>query len=133
MIVLQDLIYGLFLRDKGFKSITGDILSGNDAQHQEETKTSPLAKFSMNRRAKEHARLMKEFNAKQPQMYSAPRGISGMFEKKENKTINISLGDINVKGANSPQETAMAVREELVALFTGEKLRNGVMEWQPIV
>lgn len=133
LIVLQDLIYGLFLRDKGFKSITGDILSGNDAQHQEETKTSPLAKFSMNRRAKEHARLMKEFNAKQPQMYSAPRGISGMFEKKENKTINISLGDINVKGANSPQETAMAVREELVALFTGEKLRNGVMEWQPIV
>ena len=73
---------------------------------------------------------MKDFNAKQPQMYSAPRGLSGMFEKTENKTINISLGDINVKGANSPQETAMAVREELVALFTGEKLRNGAMEWQ---
>lgn len=133
LIIIQDLIYGLFLRDKGFKSITGDILSGNDEQHQEETQTSPLAKFSMNRRAKERARLMKEFNAKQPQMYSAPSGISGMFEKNENKTINISLGDINVKGASSPQETAMAVREELVALFTGEKLRNGVMEWQPIV
>jgi tape measure domain-containing protein len=132
LLILQDLIYGLFLRDKVFKSITGDILSGNDAQQPEETQTSPLASFSMNRRAKERARLMKDFNAKQPQMYSSPRGISGMLEKIENKTVNISLGDVNVKGANSPQETAMAVREELVALFTGEKLRNGAMEWQPI-
>ena len=56
----------------------------------------------------------------------------GYFEKNENKTISVSFGDINVKGANSPIETAMVVREELVALFTGEKLRNGVMEWQPI-
>ena len=124
MIVLQDLIYGLFLRDKGFKSITGDILSGNDAQHQEETQTSPLAKFSMNRRAKEHERLMKSFNDKQPQMYSAP---SGFFEKTENKIMNISLGDINVHGAKNPKETALLVREELVALFTGEKIKNGVL------
>lgn len=133
LIVIQDLIYGLFLRGKGFKSITGDIISGNDAPlRQEETQSSPLAKFFMNRRTKEQARNIKKFNERQPQLYSSPRGISGMFEKNENKTINISFGDINVKGGNSLQETAMAVREELVALFAGEKLRNGVMEWQPI-
>lgn len=118
LIVIQDLIYGLFLRNKGFKSITGDLI--------EEGTKSPMPKPSLGTAI--------QYMSGHPSFSNPASGIipDGYFEKTENKTINISLGDINVKGANSPQETAMAVREELVALFTGEKLRNGVMEWQPI-
>lgn len=118
LIVIQDLIYGLFLRNKGFKSITGDIL---DEQINKPIEKPSIDKFIQNMGG-------------HPSLGNPASGIipDGYFEKTENKTINISVGDINVKGANSPRETAMAVREELVALFTGEKLRNGAMEWQPI-
>lgn len=116
LIVIQDLIYGLFLRNKGFKSITGDII--------DEQINKPIEKPSTDK--------FMQYMGGHPSLGNPASGIipDGYFEKTENKTINISLGDINVKGANSPQETAMAVREELVALFTGEKLRNGAMEWQ---
>ena len=119
LIVIQDLIYGLFLRNKGFKSITGDIL--------DEELNKPIEKPNVDK--------FVQYMGGHPSLGNPARGIipDGYFEKTENRTINISLGDINVKGANSPIETAMAVREELVALFTGEKLRNGAMEWQPIV
>lgn len=116
LIVIQDLIYGLFLRNKGFKSITGDII--------DEQINKPMEKPNVDK--------VLQYMGGHPSFGNPASGIipDGYFEKTENKTINISLGDINVKGANSPQETAMAVREELVALFTGEKLRNGAMEWQ---
>lgn len=116
LIVIQDLIYGLFLRNKGFKSITGDII--------DEQINKPMEKPNVDK--------VLQYMGGRPSFGNPASGIipDGYFEKTENKTINISLGDINVKGANSPQETAMAVREELVALFTGEKLRNGAMEWQ---
>lgn len=119
LIIIQDLIYGLFLRNKGFKSITGDIL--------DEQLNKPIEKPSIDK--------FMQYMSGHPSFGNPASGIipDGYFEKTENKTINISLGDINVKGANNPIETAMAVREELVALFTGEKLRNGAMEWQPIV
>lgn len=118
LIVIQDLIYGLFLRNKGFKSITGDII--------DEQINKPMEKPNVDK--------VLQYMGGHPSLGNPASGIipDGYFEKNENKTIHISFGDINIKGGNSLQETAMAVREELVALFAGEKLRNGVMEWQPI-
>ena len=119
LIIIQDLIYGLFLRHKGFKSLTGDALNQNETQKTNnfvKAEGNPLKYMGLN-------------------MLDSPFLLPAkmLSERRENKNISIKVGDINVEGANSPQETAMAVREELVALFTGEKLRNGVMEWQPIV
>ena len=121
LLVLQDLIYGLFLRGKGFKSLTGDLL---DSRDNDASVASPFARAMTIRREKQRIKNLKGFNAKNPQMYYAS---SGIFEKVENKIMNISLGDINVNGANDPATTAQAVRNELVALFTGEKIKNGVL------
>ena len=113
LLILQDLIYGLFLRGKGYKSLTGDFLD------KEESK--PMEKPNVDK--------VLQYMGGHPSFGNPAKNMipSGYLEKNENKTIHVSIGDINVEGANDPEVTALTVRETLVALFTGEKIKNGVL------
>jgi hypothetical protein len=66
------------------------------------------------------------------EMYSSPSAglLNGsLFNKSEQKNVNISLGDINVNSQNgNPMQIAQAVQEQLVALFTGQGLTMDVQE-----
>lgn len=99
LLIAQDLIYGIFLRSKGFKSITGDILDKyKQPELEPKSTTKAIGKTTM------------------PLLYLPFKGVQDMynatFNKSNNKTTNSNL-TFNINGSNNPQETADAIKTVL--------------------
>ena len=113
LLILQDLFYGLFLRDKGFKSLTGDALDQKDIKQ-----TNNFVK------AKGNPVKFMGLNALDNPLLSP---ATWWLEKQEQKNISVNVGDINIKGANDPVATAQAVENVLISLFEGRKIKEGAI------
>ena len=91
---------------------------------------SGLNPFGTPQTVKQKMQEYEKLKTRPMEMYSSPSAglLNGsLFNKSEQKNVNISLGDINVNSQNgNPMQIAQAVQEQLVALFTGQGLTMDV-------
>lgn len=130
--VLQDLLYGIvgyFKPNLGLSSITGEFLNEITGRpvNQGETTADYQGRMYMqrplgNKTVGESMKTMERLKTRPMEMYSSPNNNLSL-----NKTSSNSIGDININinGSDSPQNVALAVRDELVALFNGVNTING--------
>lgn len=153
LLLLQDLIYGLFYRDRT-KSLTGDIINSLSTSNKLKKDREGLGnmnyegtaitkefladknKKEMLKRAIQYGQRTGNWEDYQqivkfgtiPAYISAPDNSPNLsMNKTETQNININVGDINVQGASSPEETAVAVENKLISLFTSSNLARGVV------
>lgn len=126
LLILEDIYTALRHPEK--KSLTRRELSGENTTFG----ASGVSPIGTPQTVKQKMQEYEKLKTRPMEMYSSPSAGSlngSLFNKSEQKNVNISLGDINVNSQNgNPMQIAQAVQEQLVALFTGQGLTMDVQE-----
>ena len=124
LLILEDIYTAIRHPEK--KSLTRREFSGENTTFG----ASGVSPFGTPQTVQQKMQEYEKLKTKPMEMYSSPSAglLNGsLFNKSEEKNINISLGDININSQNgNPMQIAQAVQEQLVALFTGQGLTMDV-------
>ena len=152
LLILEDIYTGLFHPEKS--SYTNDLIGGLRREQIESRQEGRRERRAKEFREENEAFVKRQDELKKMDMIIAPDRTKGLkfknmgkwneysvpynytspqpsldLNKKENKDISVSIGDINVySNSSNPQEVAQEVQNQLVALFMGQGLMTNVGE-----